>query len=229
MVSKIHNLGFTLIELLISISIMVVLMGFTFLRYNSFNDQQRVKQTAETLKTNLRTAQTNAESGNKPIGCTTDTTLFGGYQVTFNTSSYEIVPLCGSDGTVPYDAEKVVFPLPSGVTISPAPIPATFIYYPLTRGLGNAPKTIVLNNGTFTYRFLLEDVYGPTVTNTPVPTAVSTLTPTIVLMTCNQYCVQFTYSYGLCKDPSTQHCKDGDWIPSNNFANCAPETCCCKF
>ena len=64
--------GFTLIEILVAVGIAMVIVGGVIVNYNAYNDTQKVKQVAQTLKNNLRFAQAQALAGRKPTsGCTT--------------------------------------------------------------------------------------------------------------------------------------------------------------
>src|SRR5438552_16993434 len=69
------NAGFTLIEVLVSIGIIGVLLGLTIPSYTAFKTNQELTQAAQTLKSNLRFAQSQALAGVKPSDCTTDTTM----------------------------------------------------------------------------------------------------------------------------------------------------------
>ncbi len=111
--------GFTIIELLVTIGIVLLLSGGVVAAFNNFNESQRVKQSAITLKSNLRYSQNKAISGSKPTsGCTT----LGGYRVSFTASTYSMQAVC--DGALVGDATSVT--LPSGVTFNPIPSPFTF-------------------------------------------------------------------------------------------------------
>ena len=89
--------GFTLIEVLISIAILSVIMGVSVNSYRDFQAGQELEQAAQTLRTNLRFAQSQAFGGVKPTACTT--TLIGWYARTQNGSTqYTINYRCG-DGS----------------------------------------------------------------------------------------------------------------------------------
>lgn len=111
--------GFTMIELVITVGISMLLIGGIVVNYNSFNDDQVLKQAGLTLKNNLRLAQVKTTSVEKPeSGCT----QLVGYTVTFSLSSYATQAQC-TEGLVG-DIATVV--LPSGVTFSPIPSAMTF-------------------------------------------------------------------------------------------------------
>jgi prepilin-type N-terminal cleavage/methylation domain-containing protein len=135
--------GFTLIELLVVVAIMVVVFGVTIASFNSFNRQERLKQTALNFKTALRFAQTRASSGDKPTsGCTT----FVGMRVLFTASSYVIRHVC-SEGLV---GASETTTLPSGITFSP--VPSTITFQALTGSTSlSAAQTITFTNSTKLY------------------------------------------------------------------------------
>jgi prepilin-type N-terminal cleavage/methylation domain-containing protein len=145
--------GFTLIELIVAVTIMMVLLSVTIVGFSSYNQKQRVKQAALSLKSDLHMARTNATSGKKPISCTSDET-FEGYDVSFTTSSYSVAPSCSSTGQV--DVETVV--LPTGVTFDP--IPSFFTYYPLTQGASTPPSQIILTDGINVVPLTLDALTG---------------------------------------------------------------------
>ncbi|MBI5448718.1 prepilin-type N-terminal cleavage/methylation domain-containing protein [Candidatus Gottesmanbacteria bacterium] len=118
--------GFTLIELIVTIGISLLAVGGLIVNYNNYNDNQRLKQAALTMKNNLRYAQTLAASSKKPTsGCTE----LVGYTVQFTDSTYTVVAEC-TEGAV---GDALSTALPSGITFSP--VPASFVYGVLTRGL----------------------------------------------------------------------------------------------
>jgi prepilin-type N-terminal cleavage/methylation domain-containing protein len=91
---KLNN-GFTLIELMTAVTIAAVIFGFGIASYNKFNDSQKVKQAAITLKNNLRLAQTKAMTGEKPSSCETANIGLVGYElVNTDTSNYRLNSVC---------------------------------------------------------------------------------------------------------------------------------------
>lgn len=136
--------GFTLIELIVTVGISLLAAGGLIVNYNNYNDNQRLKQAALTLKNNLRFGQTQAASAKKPTaGCT----QLLGYTVNFTSSSYSIVALC-TEGAV---GDVLSVALPTGITFSPVPSPFTFDV--LNRGLiGSDAVTIILVGIAKSYR-----------------------------------------------------------------------------
>ena len=134
--------GFTLIEMIISITIMLLLLGVTIVGYTSYNDKQKVKQAASALKSDLRMARTNATSGKKPLSCTAQET-FVGYEIIFASSFYSMTPRCSDSGLIV--SERNTIALPPGVSFDP--IPSSFTYYSLMRGVSTPPGQIILTDG----------------------------------------------------------------------------------
>lgn len=133
--------GFTLLEMLVVVSITLGVMGAIVVNYNSFNDTQKLRQAALSLKSNLRLAQSRAVSGVKPnSGCTS----LAGYRVTFAASSYVIQAVC-TEGLV---GQIVDTQLPAGVTFSPAPGAVT---YAVITGTAAGATTITMSAAGRTY------------------------------------------------------------------------------
>ena len=148
--------GFTLIELLIVITILVTVVGFGLASYNGFNRRERLKQTALTLKSNLRFAQTKAISAEKPSsGCST----FVGIEVGFSASAYTTQHVCAPEGVIPTAdctpgsiVDCVL--LPSDVTFSH--IPSNVTFQTLTnRASITSDLTITLTNGMQSYALVV--------------------------------------------------------------------------
>lgn len=140
--------GFTLLELLVSITILMVITGGLLTSYNAFNDKRRVKETAVTLKTDLRFAQNKAISAMKP---SSNCTVLKGYKLTFTLTTYIVQPTCTGSGT---PGPLLTTTLPTGITFSP--IPDTFTFGVLTQGITSTPSiTITLVGLTTSYRLLI--------------------------------------------------------------------------
>lgn len=149
--------GFTLIEMIVAVTLMMVLLGLTISGYTSYNSKQNIKQAALTLKSNLRTARTNAMSGKKPLECTEEGETLAGYEVSFTVSSYTITPQCSS--TDPVTEGVVHVQLPPGIVFSEVPSP--FMYSPLTQGFsGTLPLTIELTDDTNSVTLVIDSTTG---------------------------------------------------------------------
>ena len=139
--------GFTLIEILVAVGIAMVIVGGVIVNYNAYNDTQKVKQVAQTLKNNLRFAQAQALAGRKPTsGCTT----LVGFTVTLASGSYSIQAEC-SEGLT---GEVKTTTLPTGVSLSPAPSALTF---QAVRGSIAAATTMTLASETKSYQIQVSE------------------------------------------------------------------------
>lgn len=130
MASRIHEspdrFGFTLIELIVVISILLMISGGVIANYNNFNENQRIKQIALTLKTNLRFAQTKALSGDKPKAPFSCAEL-DGYTVTFSATQYSVQADCAAPDNSQGDITTVN--LPTGITLSTVPATPVLEFY----------------------------------------------------------------------------------------------------
>jgi len=150
--------GFTIIELLVTLTIMGVLLGTTLVQYNTYNDRQQVKQAALTIMSDLHQVRSEAVSGKKPqvAGCS-DVEPFNGYSVSFTYNSYTVSPRCNDVDVV---EGQVTHVLPSGVTFSSVPSPASFMYYSLTRGVSAVPDQIILTNQNYSLTLFVDSTSG---------------------------------------------------------------------
>lgn len=151
MVSKIHK-AFTLIELIVVITVILVLVSSAIVSFNTYNDRQRVRQAIQTLKSDLRYAQSKAISGQKPA---LDCEIFEGYEIKFpDETSYTIQPICS--GLVAYPGPVNTVSLPGGVTTSPVPNPIQF--NSLSRGVITTSHTITfIGRSSFTNSLTITD------------------------------------------------------------------------
>ncbi len=141
--------GFTLIELIVSIAILLLLIGGLLASYNNYTQGQQVRQSALTVKANLRLAQTWAFSALKPTsGCTE----LVGYTVGFSAGAYTMQASCAPEGMA---GLITTVSLPTGVTFSPVPQQLTFGV--LAQGLitPGAAVTITLSGFNKTYQLVV--------------------------------------------------------------------------
>jgi prepilin-type N-terminal cleavage/methylation domain-containing protein len=132
--------GFSLIELLVVVAIMAVILGSSIAGYNQFNETQKLKQAALTLKNNLRYAQEKALSSSKPEGIT-DCGTFVGYRMTVTGAgalSYSMNAVCnnGSEITGPTG----IYNLPQNVSFGNS---AQILFQPLTKGVSGATGVVL--------------------------------------------------------------------------------------
>lgn len=132
--------GFTLIEIVISVGISLLLMSGIILNYNNYNDTQKLKQAALTVKNNFRFYQSKALSGEKPDESCPQLL---GYQVTFALSTYTFKAQCNPAQP---NAPDVVYTLPATITFSSYPSP--FMFRVLSRGTTLTGATSVILSGS---------------------------------------------------------------------------------
>lgn len=122
--STIHfKRGFTLIELLVVITLFGIVSTLVTASYITFERNQRIRNTTQTLKNDLRFIQNKALAGDKGANneCPVTSTLIGWY-VTINTaqiSSYTYAGVCddgGNQNLFPNPSKTVNFP--AGVTLN---------------------------------------------------------------------------------------------------------------
>lgn len=120
--------GYTLIEILVSLTIVGLIFSFGYVNFRDFSRRQAVSSAIKMIQGDLRLAQGNAITGQKPDAC--------GATKTLNSYSLRVV----SDGQYVIEANCGVTPapivkdvsLPPGITISP--IPATLEFKVLGQG-----------------------------------------------------------------------------------------------
>lgn len=136
-----NDRGFSLLEMLVVVTISMGVIGAIVVNYNSFNEGQKLRQAALSLKSNFRLAQSRAISGLKPSsGCTS----LRGYTVTFNQNGYSIQASC-TEGLV---GQSVDVTLPSSVTFSPVPAALTFA---VLNGTASSATSITLSGVSNTF------------------------------------------------------------------------------
>jgi prepilin-type N-terminal cleavage/methylation domain-containing protein len=115
-----NSKAFTLIEILVSLAVISTITGLVLVNYNNFNQVERMRQAGRNLRNDMRSIQAKASSGAKPVGVTCTTLV--GYQINFNTNSYNYQPVC-TEGLV---NPVVTVALPSGVEFYPIPLSQKF-------------------------------------------------------------------------------------------------------
>lgn len=137
MASKVPNSlnGFTLIEIVVSVGISLLLLSAVIGNYNGYNDTQKLKQAALTVKNDFRFLQSKAISGEKPAdpsGILTPDEFcpqLVGYQLTFSASNYRYQAQCSPAAP---NAPTTTVNLPASITFTVYPSP--FIVRVLSRG-----------------------------------------------------------------------------------------------
>jgi prepilin-type N-terminal cleavage/methylation domain-containing protein len=133
--------GFTLLEVIVSVAIALLLTGFIIVNYNTYNDTQKLKQAALTLKNDLRFAQGKALSGDKPLAGPSSCTQLLGYTLIFDENYYTMQPECSPEGL---QTPLTRVNLTSGITF--IPVPASFTFRVLSRGTSlPTPASLILS------------------------------------------------------------------------------------
>ncbi|PIU03583.1 hypothetical protein COT44_02180 [Candidatus Shapirobacteria bacterium CG08_land_8_20_14_0_20_39_18] len=145
--------GFTIIELLVVMVITSLLFGVGITNFNEYNRRQTVAQAAETIKNNLRLAQSKAQSGEKDCSvgvcdgdgngkCLTTSKTLNGWNV--DLPSKTVYGVC-QDKTFGSSS----FSLPAGITLTAAPA-TTVIFFPLSSAA--TATTICVSKYTYFYK-----------------------------------------------------------------------------
>ncbi len=140
--------GFTLIELIVTVGVVLLIAGGVVANYNNYTDNQRLKQAALTLKSDLRFVQTKAFSAEKPgLGCSE----LVGYVISFTSTTYSIQSQC-TEGLV---GSISTINLPTGISFFP--IPSAMTFRVLTHGIANDSSVIITLTGrTKSYRLQID-------------------------------------------------------------------------
>jgi prepilin-type N-terminal cleavage/methylation domain-containing protein len=130
--------GYTLIEILVVLTIIGLLFNFGYVSFRDFSRRQAVAGAAKTIQGDLRLAQENATSGQKPSGCNTTLDSYG-----FNVQSssrYTIEANCAATPPIVKDVT-----LASGIAISnPSPNPLQFKILGQGTNIGDTDWTLTL-------------------------------------------------------------------------------------
>lgn len=116
--------GYTLIEILVALTIIGLLFAVGYAGFRDFSRRQIVKDAAKEIQGDLRLAQGNAITGQKPEGCNSLKTLdsYSFNVVSLSPAEYSIEANCGSSAIIVKSVN-----LPSGITLSaPTPNPLKF-------------------------------------------------------------------------------------------------------
>lgn len=188
-----RNRGYSFIELIVIIGILMIVVGGSIASYTSFQDKEKVKQAALTLKSNLRLTQSKAVSGEKPILVnatpSADCKKLMGYILQFTNTYYSIQAQCThSDGSQGNTGSETTIAIPSGMTIVPSK--SSIQFYPLDQGVSDE-LVVSISSPTRAYQITVtkagkidENGYcadpsgDPLVCPTPTPTSTPTPTPT---------------------------------------------------
>jgi len=106
--------GYTLVEILVALTIIGLLFSFGFVSFRDFSRRQAVADAAKMIQGDLRLAQGDAMTGQKPNGCTTtlDSYSFKIVNAT-SPSEYSVEANCGGE---PFPVKDVI--LSSDITLT---------------------------------------------------------------------------------------------------------------
>lgn len=140
-----RNKGFTLIEILLVMSIILLISAGSFVGFTSFNRQQTLSSTWDTLRNSFNEARSNAASQViRTSICNASVQTLVGHQLNFHTTFYDLEEVCQNGSTTSTPLIKRIF-LPSGITFNPNPAPIRFVV--LTGGIsGGLNRTVIITN-----------------------------------------------------------------------------------
>lgn len=139
-IKSIVSSGFTIVEVLIVIVIIGMIVVVGSVRFREFSQRQALVNAKRLVLSDLRAAQSDANSGRKPDTCTD--TLTGYSFDLINTTTYEVYALCGSPSVL---IKRVT--MPSGITLTMSIDPVIFRSVSQGTNLtGSQVSTITISN-----------------------------------------------------------------------------------
>lgn len=117
--------GFTLIEILVGLTIIGLLFGVGYVNFRDFSRRQAIAGAAKLLQGDLRLAQQQASSGQKPddINCNDPNTLTGYFFNVVSSSEYTIFAGCSAGYSLILSKDVT---LPPGISIASTQNPILF-------------------------------------------------------------------------------------------------------
>lgn len=122
--------GFTLIEIVISVAILAGLLSVTIPFFRDFRLNQEIEQTAQTLKTDIRFAQSRALGGVKDTICASSDTLIGWY-VRIEGNGYKVLFRCL--GVPEFENKSIT--LPAGMSLGSSIDPNGLLFRPVNKNV----------------------------------------------------------------------------------------------
>jgi prepilin-type N-terminal cleavage/methylation domain-containing protein len=113
-----YSSAYTLVEILVALTIIGLLFSFGFVSFRDFSRRQAIADAAKMIQGDLRLAQGDAMTGQKPNGCTTTLDSYS-----FNVQSLSRYTIEANCAVIPPPVKDVT--LPSDITIT-APYPLKF-------------------------------------------------------------------------------------------------------
>jgi len=140
--NKKNTAGYTLIEILVVLTVIGLLFGLGYANFRDFSRRQAVNDAVKLIQGDLRLAQSDAITGQKPVpGCGTSNTLNSYTFRVISASEYKIEADCG---VAPAPSVKDVY-LPSGITVlTPLPVPLAFKVLGQGTDVGSSDWTLTL-------------------------------------------------------------------------------------
>lgn len=135
------NSGFTLMEIMITIVVISIMFSVGVASYISFNNTQLSKSALSNLKNDLRSIESNTNSGVKPIVCGAN--IFTGYKVVYiDKNSYKSQIICNA----PHDDRTFI--LPTGIEFYDSSF-SGFQFLTLSRGVDSQTVITLKNTKNF--------------------------------------------------------------------------------
>ena len=154
--------GFTLIEILLAMTVVLLISAGSYIGFKSFNQQQALSSTWDTLRNNFNEARSNAASQViRTSVCNSPGQTLVGHQLNFYTNSYDLVEVCQNAGgaePAPLPLIKTI-PLPPDISFNPAN-PASIRFLVLTGGISGGSKTVTIRNAQDNTRSITVNTVG---------------------------------------------------------------------
>lgn len=132
--------GFTIIEIIVVVVITMILLGLGVAGYSNFNQTQKLKQTAEDIKSALRDAQNRALSGEK------NSTVCGAAPSSLPLNHWRFSITSNNAYTISGSCEGSTFGLKSYITptnITMSPSSGNIDFKPLGQGVTQGSLTTI--------------------------------------------------------------------------------------
>jgi prepilin-type N-terminal cleavage/methylation domain-containing protein len=110
--------GYTLIEILITLTIVALLFSFGYASFRDFSRRQALSNAVGAVQGDLRIAQGDSATGQKPAGCSDTLIAYNFRIVTTSPAEYVIEAICGVTKTTVKDVTLD----PSIILSNPGPI-----------------------------------------------------------------------------------------------------------
>jgi prepilin-type N-terminal cleavage/methylation domain-containing protein len=120
-ISNFQN-GYTLVEILVTLTIIALLFSFGYASFRDYSRRQALSNAVSMIQGDLRIAQGDAVTGQKPAGCSTTLAGYNFRVVATSPAEYIIEAVCGATTTTVKDVT-----MDPGITLNtPSPNPLLF-------------------------------------------------------------------------------------------------------